>query len=144
MCFLHRMCTSVCQCTCVYMHLCSNRQCIYVSLQSPLIYHAISAKWMLSFQFFLFLFFLFFFFADGVQLCDGVRVHSIHSCRFLGDAPPLGFSSVRTFFLRMVASSLWRAFSGGHHAHRYTVSPCRSHVFFFCSLHSISAPTSMH
>ena len=40
---------------------------------------------------------LFFFCADdGVQLCEGVRVHS--SCRFLGDAPPLGFFNVRTFF----------------------------------------------
>ena len=81
--------------TCVYMHMCSNRQCIYVSLQSPLIHHAISAKRMLSFQFFLFLFFSFFA-DDGVQLCEGVRVHS--SCRFLDDAPPLGFCNVCTFF----------------------------------------------
>ena len=51
---------------------------------------------MLSFHFFFFLSLFFFFADDGVQLCEGVRVHS--SCWFFGDAPPLGFFNVRTFF----------------------------------------------
>ena len=33
---------------------------------------------------------------DGVRLCEGVRVHGRR--RFLGDAPPLVFFNVRTFF----------------------------------------------
>ena len=50
-----------------------------------------------SLSLFFFLFFSLLFLADdGVQLCEGVRVHS--SCRFLGDAPPLGLCNVRTFF----------------------------------------------
>ena len=149
MCFLHRMCTSVCQCTCVYMHMCSNRQCICVSLQSPLIYHAISAKRMLSFQFFLFLFFLsfffffFFFFADdGVQLCEGVRVHS--SCRFLGDAPPLGFCNVRTFFKNGSIKSLEGILC------RITLTDTQYHLvaatffFFFFSAAHYTASVFLH
>ena len=79
-----------------------------------------------------FLFFSFFFFADnGVQLCEGVRVHS--SCRFLSDAPPLGLCNVRTFS-RMVASSHWRAFSVVSRSSIHSITLSQPRFFFFFQL----------
>ena len=150
MCFLHRMCTSVCQCTCVYMHMCSNRQCICVSLQSPLIYHAISAKRMLSFQFFLFLFFLsfffffFFFLLTTAYSCVKVFVSTIVAGSLV--MHHLLGSVMYALFSRMVASSHWRAFTVVSRSpiHSITLSQPRFFFFFSCSLHSISVPTSMY
>ena len=121
---------------CIYMHMRSNRQCIYVSLQC----NFFKTDVVVSHFFFFFLFSaqntahrgssspaqqqavflkavndwvnvpdslcrslvsdhtseLVHESDDGVRLCEGVRVHSRR--RFLGDAPPLVFFNVRTFF----------------------------------------------
>ena len=109
------MCTFVCQCTCVYMHMCSNRQCIYVSLQPPLTYHAISAKRMLSFQFFfsfsffLFSFFFFFFLLSTAFSCVKVFVSTVVADSLV--MHHLLGSIMYALFSRMVASTHWRAFS---------------------------------
>ena len=133
------------------MHLCSNRQCIYVSLQSPLIYHAISAKRMLSFQCFLFLFFLsfflfsffFFFLLTTAYSCAKVFVSTVYVVagsfvmhHLLGSVVYALFFKNGSIKQECIRSSdvLLHQVIGGHslsyHAHRYTVSPCRSHVFF--------------
>ena len=134
--FLHRMCTSVCQYTCVYMHMCSDRQCIYVSLQSPLIYHAISAKRMLSFQFFLSLFssfFSFFFFLlttaySCVKLfVSTVVAGSLVMHHLLG-------SVMYALFSRMVASSHWRAFSVVSRSSIHSITLSQPRFFFFFQL----------
>ena len=95
--FLQKITVHMCDTAPVYTwHICSSRQCMYVSLQPPLTYHAICARnGCCSFQFFFlllfFLFLLFFFFAvDGVQQCEGARDQELVADSLEG-APPLGF-----------------------------------------------------
>ena len=129
--FLHRMCTSVCQCTCVYMHMCSDRHgqfAITINLSCNFCKTDVC-----RFNFFSLFFFFFFFLLTTAYSCVKVFVSTVVAGSLV--MHHLLGSVMYSLFSRMVASSHWRAFSVVSRSSDTQYHLVAATVFFFSAAH---------